>query len=148
MEDLYNYVNPRTGKHSPKIAPHIYELIKSNQEARILHLRILSAIYDFGRLWFPALCVLNKGAVLDLVMWWEEWGMLSRINGILHCISMRLSLLSTLVAPQDLVLSSQTLPLRHQYLPSPMISTATQTILSFIPLSHCNFVGLMKNKDT
>ncbi|XP_029638794.1 ribonucleoside-diphosphate reductase large subunit [Octopus sinensis] len=32
MEDLYNYVNHRTGKHSPKIAPHIFELIKSNQE--------------------------------------------------------------------------------------------------------------------
>ncbi|GAB1608351.1 ribonucleoside-diphosphate reductase large subunit-like [Argonauta hians] len=32
MEDLYNYVNPRTGKHSPKIAPHIFELIKTNQE--------------------------------------------------------------------------------------------------------------------
>ncbi|XP_014779581.1 ribonucleoside-diphosphate reductase large subunit [Octopus bimaculoides] len=32
MEDLYNYVNLRTEKHSPKIAPHIYELIKSNQE--------------------------------------------------------------------------------------------------------------------
>ncbi|GAB1608352.1 ribonucleoside-diphosphate reductase large subunit-like [Argonauta hians] len=32
MEDLYNYINPRTGKHSPKIAQHIFELIKRNQE--------------------------------------------------------------------------------------------------------------------
>jgi len=41
VEDLYNYINPKTGKHGPLISKEVYEIVKANGE------RINSAIvYD------------------------------------------------------------------------------------------------------
>jgi len=41
VEDLYNYINPKTGKHGPLISKEVYEIVKTNGE------RINSAIvYD------------------------------------------------------------------------------------------------------
>ena len=36
MEDLYNYINPRNGQHSPLISKNIYDIIMKNKEASIL----------------------------------------------------------------------------------------------------------------
>lgn len=38
MDDLYNWVNPKTGKHSPMISPDIYKIIKDNADVGILQL--------------------------------------------------------------------------------------------------------------
>lgn len=32
MADLYNYVNPKNGKHSPLISKQVYEIIKANAD--------------------------------------------------------------------------------------------------------------------
>ena len=32
MADLYKYVNPKNGKHSPLVSKEIYEIIKANAD--------------------------------------------------------------------------------------------------------------------
>ena len=35
MTDLYNWINPKTLKHSPMISKQTYDLIKENSEVRV-----------------------------------------------------------------------------------------------------------------
>lgn len=35
MEDLYNYVNPRNGRHSPMISKETLDIVLSNKDVRL-----------------------------------------------------------------------------------------------------------------